>query len=441
MPVPGPITLNSLTPGVASLFASWTQSTPADTDSIYVQVRQTGQTAWITGIVFDETGRDIWNLNGSTSYDVRVRGYSNADGFGPWSNTLTQTTLADSFSNAPVIYDEDGVQPGPIVENNNGSAGANYDMNTVIGDPSQLSNQVRNGRNVWQTTGAGALRVPVVPPTPAIAQPFTVYFALTPFFLDGNFRYVLRGQDNRFQLAVRQDGFILASNFNGIYGVGNPPSTDGRLYVVEAVVNNTGSSLRVLDDVGNDTGIVTGNINFSGNVQPSSYGGGPAGNTNEYLPAQYMELAIYSGVGSAAEREARIEELFQKWSAGAPDIIEYRTATAAPPPLLAPNSDMDGMQIEQDTGRVITSLAPPAAAMTGTTEVIATMATALAPPSMVGRGGGTINGEVVTTLANPLMVGQATYDPPPPLTVSPFPAPDFERVFQHLLPQGQTFKL
>lgn len=441
MPVPGPITLNSLTPGVASLDAVWTQSTPADSDSLYVQVKQTGTTVWTTGIVFDETGRTIWNLNGSTSYDVRLRGYSNADGFGPWSNTLTQTTLADSFSSAPVIYDEDGVKPGPIVENTNGSAGANYDMNTVVGDAGQLSNQVRNGRNVWQTTGAGALRVPVVPPTPAITQPFTCYFALTPFFLDGNFRYVMRGQDNRFQVACRQDGFILASNFSGIYGVGNPPSTDGRLYVVEAVVNNTGSSLRVLDDLGYDSGIVTGSIGFAGNVQPSSYGGGPAANTNEYLPAQYMEFAIYSGVGTTQEREARIEELFQKWSAGAPDIIEYRTATAAPPHLPAPNSDMDGVQIEQDTGRIMTTLATPQAAMAGTTEVSATMATTLAQPSMMARGGDTINGVVASKLGLPIMNADTTYDPPPPRDVESYPAPDFLRMFGHLLPQGQTFKL
>lgn len=154
-----------------------------------------------------------------------------------------------------------------------------------------------------------------------------------------------------------------------------------------------------------------------------------------------MEFAIYSGVGTTQEREARIEELFQKWSAGAPDVVEYRTATAAPPHLLAPNSDMDGVQIEQDTGRIMTTLATPQAAMAGTTEVSATMATTLAQPSMTARGGDTINGVVASKLGLPIMNATTTYDPPPPRDVENYPAPDFLRMFGHLLPQGQTFKL
>lgn len=418
MAVPGQITLNSLTPGVASLTANYTNPSPGDTDRIYLQIRLNGTTPWVTVEIFDNSTFTVWDLDSTTAYDVRLRAINDTDGFGPWSNTLTQTTLTDSFGPSLVAWDEDGVVPGPFV-NNTGSLGAPYNLDTVIGNGANLSNQVRNGRNVWQSSGAAGLRPASTPPSPAISQPCTIYFALVPFFVDTNFRYILRGGFADVEIRLRNDGFALSSAGNGIFLVGSP-QTDGRLYVGECVINNTASSIRILDDLGNDTGLVGGNLQYGGTISPESVAVDFSNSPGEDLAAQYMEIAIYSGVGTTAERNARIQELFQKFELNAPNIIEYSTAEVV-------SGSADTTTGTEGTVELRTAIG------STTEDVTSGISVSLEIGAAVG-----------VTLDNVVMDAAGTVEPPPMPPPPPILVPqdpNFLEIYEHLLPVGEAFKL
>lgn len=443
MAVPGPITLNSLVPGTASLTANYTNPSIADTDRIFLQVKETTNTAWVTVeliIANDPTFNSMyegWGLEGNTAYDIRLRAISDADGYGPWSNTLTQTTLVDSFGPPLVAYDEDGVQPGPIVNNTNGTIGAAYNLNTVIGNAGNLTNQVRNGRPVWQSSGGAGLKTNPTPPSPAINQPCTIYVALVPFFLDGTDRIITQGGFNNIRVGARSDGFTLTSGLTGVYGVGSP-ITDGRLYVLECQVNNTATKLRVMDDQGNDSGEVTGSIGYGGSISPESMGWNFAQDGSHDLPAQFMEFTVYPGLGTAAERNARREELFQKWEFDAVDLIEYRTGTSS---NTTASSAADGDGAAALGGDVSPVTDPALLASEGTAALFGSLATPTAPAVLTAAGGVALGGSMAVSTRPATLAAVGTVDTPPPPSIVPPQAPDFQRMYGHLLPSGEAFKL
>lgn len=422
MAVPGQITLNSLIGATASVQSAYTNPSPGDTDRIYWQIKPSGGIEWLT--VDLDTSIDPgynsaftgWNLDSVTSYDVRMRAINDIDGFGPWSNTLSATTLADSFGPPLVAWDEDGVLPGPFVDNVNGSLGAPYNLDTQLGTTANLSNQVRNGRDVWQSSNSCALSTSPTPPSPDIPQPCTIYTALVPFFVDGNARWIIRGGFANIEIRARSDGFILSSNGNGIYAVGTP-ITDGRLYILECQINNTGSKLRVIDDQGNDTGEVSGNIVYGGNISPEVMAADVAITANQDLPAQFMETLILTGLGNSSTRQARREELLQKWRLNAPDIIEYTSGDAG------------------------STLGDSTTGADGAVAIGADTAALLDDVTLVSSGAVALAGEVNATLGAVTSLITGTVETPPPPPIVPPQSPDFQRMYEHLLPAGEAFKL
>ena len=430
MATPGKITNVVLTPGVASLPTTYTNPTPGDTDRVYYQIRATGDIQWVTvdlPIADDpgyNSGFEPWNLASLTSYDVRARAINDADGFGPWSDIVSQTTLADTFGPPLVSYDEDGVVgsgPGTqltAVNNTNGSLGSNYNLDTTFGMTSNLTEQVRNGRRVWQLGGSSqaGLSTSPTPPSPAVNQPCTIYVALVPFFVDGNHRWLIRGGFSNIEIRAANFGWIFTSNGNGNYNVGTP-MTDGRLYVLEFQVNNTNSKARVMDDQGNDTGEVTFDIQYGGSISPESMFWDVPATAGHELPAQVMEMAMYQGVGSASERQARREELFQKFAFDAPNLIEYTTGDA---------SNLTG-DSDSNAG--------------GSIAILGATAQVLEDIDGAASGSVTLGGETNATLSNCVASATGTVETPPPPPIVPPRSPSFQRMYEHLLPAGEAFKL
>lgn len=444
MAVPGQITLNSLTPGPSSLEANFTNPTPGDTDRVYFQIKQTGDIEWITADIPGGSPVDAWGLEPSTSYDVRLRAVNDIDGFGPWSNTLTQTTSADSMAPALVLWDEDSVVgsgPGTqlvAVNNVNGSLGSPYNLTTLFGTTSALTEQVRNGRPVWQRGGGGDAGISTnpTPPSPAINQPCTIYVALTPFFVDANARWIIRGGFANIEVRVRNDGFILSSNGNGIYAVGSP-QTDGRVYVLECQVNNTNSKLRVLDDQGNDSGEQTGNIQYAGPVSPEVMAWDVGQQGNASLPAQFMEVGVYPGLGTVSERQARREELFQKWAFDAPDLIEYTTGDSANT-LADTGGNGAGAVVEVgDVDQILDDVTPTAS---GTLALMGGGASQLDDVTPTTAGSVELGGGSTATLAPVAASASGTVETPPPPPIVPPQSPNFQRMYEHLLPTGEAFE-
>jgi hypothetical protein len=336
MATPGQIVLNSLTAGVSSLAAAYTNPSVADTDRVYIQFRKDVATKWIT-VNLDVSVDSGWNsaftpwgLTADTGYDCRVRAVSDADGAGPWSAILSETTLNDTFSEPLIAWDEFGVRTGPFVDNT-GQLDSSYDLDTKIGTGNQ-SNQVRNSRPCWQSDNTSGLSTGSLG-SPILAQPCTIYCALQLFFIDANNRTIFYGHSfdtflAPLEIRVQTGGFSLTSNGTGEYAKGIA-STDGRLSVVECVIDDGSSSIRIMDDVGNDSGDIAVDIQFSDDFTPQALLWNTAMTTNADLPAQMYEVSVYDGFGTASERTARREELLQKWGINAPDLLDYRTATAS----------------------------------------------------------------------------------------------------------------
>ena len=219
MAAPGKFTIDSTTPKIEGMTIAFSSSSPINETKCLFQIRETGNLAWVTIDLPNNAATEspivIEDLN-PVSYDFRVRGVNevdNPDSYGEWSDVVSDTPLTSAFGAPLVSWDEAGVVTGPLINNTNGSLGSNYNLDTQFGVTSALTNQVRNGRPVWQLGGgseAGISTSPT-PPSPAISQPCTIYVALVPFFLDSNQRWILRGGFGNIEIRAADFGFIFTS--------------------------------------------------------------------------------------------------------------------------------------------------------------------------------------------------------------------------------------
>ena len=417
MAVPGQITLNSLVAGIVSLTANYTNPTPGDTDKIFIQFKLSSITEWTTVEIFDNSTFTVWGLDGGVSYDCRLRAISNADGFGPWSNTLSQSPTVTTFGPPLVEWNDEGVNPGPTVTNTGtfGSPASNYDLDVAIINGGSLSNQVRNGRPVWQSSGGAGLRETNTPP-PGISQPCTIYVAYIPFFTDGNFRWIVRGGFTDIEIEQNNSGFRATKNGQGIYSAGTIV-TDGRLYVLEFVVNNAASTLRVLDDTGQDTGNISGNIGSSSSISPESVAFDFQATSGEEGPGQWMSIVVIDGIGTTLERNAVIEQLFQKFEFDAPDLIEYTTGDID---ASAEDSTLEAEGSSPQTGDIDANAEPSTSVITGFSSTGGFF------PGVAEDSFSTITGSV---------------EVPPPFPIITPDAPNFLHIFRHLLPRARAWRL
>ena len=395
MATPGQITLNNVVAGVTSVTASYTQTAPFNAVKIYFQWKLSNVDAWSTFEILEPAAFTIFGLTGGAPYDFRLRGVSATEELGPWSGVLTTTPIISNFNNELVAWDERGVRAGPFVDNVGAEGGSyNLDDDIIFGGGSN-SNVTRNGKPAWQANGASGLRTSPSPP-PDIAQPVTVYIAFVSFFFDGNLRFMVRGGFNDFELRLRNNGFAATKDFFGIYNVGAPSAVaDGRLVVLEYVVNNSGSSLRVRDDVGNDSGIVGGDIQSASGISPESLSWDFAQSANKDAPGLWCAMLVMDGIGTTAEREAIQGYLFQQWAGDAPTLIGLVSG---------------GAGIALDDSDTTTS---------GTIQF---------------AGSGNMGTEDCLTNIT------GTVDTPPPPAIVPPESPSVVRVWSHLLPQSRAFK-
>lgn len=338
MAAPGIFTIDSVTAGVESLIVAWTPTAPLTTDRTYLSYKKSTDSAWITLDLESATSpATIWGLESAEDYDVTIVGIDESttpDTIGPGSAISSKKTLTSSFGAKLVDWGPDGVNFSPTTVDNVGTKGSTYNLDTDIPGSGSLSNQTRNGRNVWQVSGDGGLKVSPAPPVSTISQPCTVYIAIQPFFLDGNFRWVMRGGFNDLQIKANNSGwtFTLAPGA-GIFNIGNA-ATDGRLYVLECKVDNTTGSLRVLDSTGADTGTIAGNLSSSAVIRPESMNWDVPATANQTLPAQNYRAFIVNGIPTTAERNALIDAAFGMFDDPEPNIVDFIPEAAQTDPTL-----------------------------------------------------------------------------------------------------------
>lgn len=341
MAAPGKYTINLLSTQRESLLATFTPAAPLTATNSHIQYRVTGTDAWTTLFIPNaNTSIRISSLGGGVNYQVRVRGINTGDSptsYGEWSSIISQTTIAMSNGTRLVEWNPKGTLAGPIV-NNTGTAGSpdptEFDLDVSMLGGGTLSNQIRNGWDVWQASGGDTgLRIATFPPVANIPQPCTIYMCFVPFFVDGTFRWLMRGRNDEIQIRMSNVGFSATSNGVGIFNLGTIV-VSAQLYVLEFVMDGLSSSLRVQDDLGQDVNN-SANINFTGDVAPESLAwdiptsAGLSGN------AQYMESFVVGGIGTAAERNSYMENLLLKYSTnttgGAGHVLlpSFRSAAGA----------------------------------------------------------------------------------------------------------------
>lgn len=325
---PAQVLITSLVPGIGSMDVNYTNPSVADTDNLYFGYREFGTTTWTwLDIAVGNTNFEYFDLEPDTTYEFALKAVSSTDGAGPMSNVLRATTLDTAFGTLQVEWDDTGLD-GDGVGNqlnsisNTGAAGSNYDMDTLFGTTTQLTEQVRNGRRVWQSGGASpnAIKTSPTPPTPSIAQTCTIYFACTIFFIDGVDRWVLRGGFGSVELRVSNTGWRLSSSGSGVSSVGSGVA-DGRVYVVECQINNNSSKLRVIDSNGNDSGEQNASLAFSGNIDVEVLTWDVSQTSNQDIPMQVYGVYVYSGLGDADSRTAERNRLMQRAKESEPNIV------------------------------------------------------------------------------------------------------------------------
>jgi len=326
---PNQIILNSLTPGIASLTLNYTNPSVPDTDELFLAFRVPGSGDWNwLKIPTGASTFDLSVLEPSTEYEVGLKASNTIAGAGPISNLLRATTLASAFADPVVAWDENGVDGSGAgtqlisVDNTGSNGAANWDLDTLFGDTTKLTEQSRNGRRCWQSGGGGAsgIRTSPNPPTPAISQPCTVYLTASLFFVDGTSRWALRGDSNKLQIRFNSSGWSLQSSGVGPSGVGTAVA-DGRVYVVECRLNNTLSKLRVIDSNGNDSGSVTSSIAYSGAMDIESVAWDDILTAGEDATMQVYSIHIMDGLGDQLSRIAKRNELMQKGKSGAAIVV------------------------------------------------------------------------------------------------------------------------
>lgn len=325
---PNQILLTSLTPGIASINAAFTNPSVPDTDNLFIMFRVFGTTTWSAYSI--PTGSSSYNLITllpGVEYEVAVKASNTISGAGPLSNILRATTLTSALGSPLVAWDENGVTSTGgagtqlLTVNNTGSLSSEYDLDTYIGTSSELTAQVRNGQPCWQSGGGSpnGIRTSPNPPTDKYSQPCTIYIVMTPFFIDGVLRRVIRGDVGKPEIRISSSGWSMQVSGVGINNVGTGVA-DGRVYVVECQLSTTSSKLRVIDSNGNDSGEVSGTVTAS-DLDLESATWNDSATFNEDLPCQMYQVHVYDGLGDAASRTAKRDQLLQKWVSANPDLI------------------------------------------------------------------------------------------------------------------------
>ncbi len=312
--VPEQIQSFTALPLIIGAAVSWLPATASPAVTEYqLEFKQNTSGTWTRffGVNLN-TSQDVYDLD-PVLYDFRVRAV-NSKGEGAWSPTA-QTTPTAIGATRVIQWNEEGVDtttPVTLVANT-GAGGAAYDLNTVVGDGSQLEARIHKGKNVYQNT-TGALRTASPPPT--LGNDCVFVWVGIAFFNDSNNRKVWNSSfDSAAAITQEFNTFIASPNF---FGVNQGLTTNGNEWIFYGEFRSNGQGkVRLIENTGGDITANNGNTGNNG-VQPEIVHWQFDENPNTRFPAQIFELTFYDADLTIAEENALIESMKQKWFVGYP---------------------------------------------------------------------------------------------------------------------------
>ncbi len=325
---PGRVPTPSTVAGIEAVSLSW--SAPSTIDPIIgyqVRFKLNADVDWTVIDVGLALTYSVVALEGGQLYDFQVQAYTGVN-FGAFSPTASDTPTAIS---APKIveWNEIGADTANPIEfvNNSGTGGAQYNLDTKVGDPADTANMVPivslNGFNCWQSSGGAGIRTSA--PPAAITQPFTFAFCFLPFFTDANEKYIFEGAFSGGSLRITSTQTIL--NAGTVLTAPTGIDFDGDEYIVLCVADGLNSSIRIIKNDGATDIEITGDAGLN-DINPEILLWDFAQTTGLDAALQFYEGVFYQGATTPEERDSIVLKLQTKWFTP-PEATQFMPA--APP--------------------------------------------------------------------------------------------------------------
>lgn len=324
--LPAQVTGLTASAAVDSALLNWNvpASSPALT-SYDIQLKDATNNVWFsfTQLTF-QNSQTVAALAGGTLYTFRVRGV-NANGFGPWSSSVTVTPIAVAAP-AVVVLNNLGISmpPAAVSVANTGTGGATRNFSRQAGVGAALTYSTQKNRTCWASAGQRSLTTSAETQT-SLAQPQTLIWAGIPTSVDGNSRYIWTTTAQLAEAFSSTASTRLAAGGTPIAGIALNTTQP---YVIVFTLNGNSSFIRIIQSV---TGIdsVVGPLNCGTNgVALNSIFWNWGLTAGIDFRGRCFELRQYNGVLSAAEELGVLRSITSKWfldrSNIGPPVAEYK---------------------------------------------------------------------------------------------------------------------